>query len=55
MEKIKIDRINELAHKSKTLGLTPEEVLEQSKLREEFLQEIRRDVKSQLEKIEIID
>lgn len=55
MEKLKIDRINELAKKSKTIGLTSEEVLEQRELRQEFLQEIRRDVRSQLESIEIID
>ena len=30
------DRINELARKQKTVGLTPEEEAEQKKLREEF-------------------
>ncbi len=55
MEKIKIDRINELAHKSKTIGLTSEELLEQAMLRQEFLKEIREDVRDQLESIEIID
>ena len=30
------DRINELARKQKTVGLTPEEKAEQKKLREEF-------------------
>lgn len=55
MEKTKIDRINELAHKSKTVGLTSEEKVEQSRLREAFLQEIRRDVRRKLESIEIID
>lgn len=55
MEKIKIDRINELARKSKSEGLTPDEVVEQAELRQEFLTEIRRDVRSNLEKIEIVD
>lgn len=55
MEKIKIDRINELAHKSKAEGLTEEEKAEQYELRQEFLAEIRADVKSQLESIEIVD
>ena len=55
MEKIKIDRINELAHKSKAEGLTEEEKAEQYDLRQEFLAEIRADVKAQLESIEIVD
>ena len=55
MDKIKIDRINELAHKSKAEGLTEEEKAEQYDLRQEFLAEIRADVKSQLESIEIVD
>ena len=55
MEKIKIDRINELAHKSKAEGLTDEEKAEQHELRQEFLDEIRADVKASLESIEIVD
>jgi uncharacterized protein YnzC (UPF0291/DUF896 family) len=55
MEKIKLDRINELAHKSKAEGLTLEEKEEQALLRAEFLAEIRADVKASLESIEIVD
>lgn len=55
MEKIKLDRINELAHKSKAEGLTPEEKAEQAVLRAEFLAEIRADVKASLESIEFIE
>ncbi len=55
MERVKIDRINELAHKSKSEGLTEAEKAEQHDLRQEFLAEIRADVKSQLESIEIVD
>ena len=55
MEKAKIDRINELAHKSKSVGLTEAEKTEQHDLRQEFLTEIRADVKSQLECIEVVD
>ena len=55
MEKIKLDRINELAHKSKSVGLTEEEKSEQAVLRAEFLAEIRADVKASLESIEIVD
>ena len=42
MKKEKIDRINELAHKKKSEGLTPDEVLEQAELRREFCREIGR-------------
>lgn len=55
MEKSKLDRINELAHKSKATGLTAEEKEEQKLLRQEFLAEIRADVKASLESIEFIE
>ena len=55
MEKIKLDRINEPAHKSKGEGLTDAEREEQAILRAEFLAEIRADVRASLESIEIVD
>ncbi len=55
MEKKKLDRINELAHKSKDVGLTAAEKEEQRVLRQEFLAEIRADVKASLESIEFIE
>ena len=55
MEKAKLDRINELAHKSKSEGLTAEEKAEQKILRQEFLAEIRADVRASLESIEFIE
>ena len=55
MEKAKIDRINELAHKSKSEGLTETEKEEQRILRLEFLAEIRADFKATLESIEIVE
>ena len=55
MEKSKIDRINELAHKSKAEGLTAEEKDEQKVLRQEFLAEIREDVRASLESIEFVE
>ena len=42
MEKSKVDRINELARKSKSVGLTPEEKEEQAQLRQEYLADFRR-------------
>ena len=55
MEKAKLDRINELAHKSKKEGLTDAEKEEQRLLRQEFLAEIRADLKASLESIEFIE
>lgn len=55
MEKSKLNRINELAHKSKAEGLTLEEKAEQAVLRSEFLAEIRADVRASLESIEFIE
>lgn len=50
-----IDRINELAKKKKTVGLTNEETEEQQKLYKEYLQAFRKNFKAQLENIEIVD
>lgn len=55
MEKSKIDRINYLAKKSKEEGLSEEELTEQKALREEYLAAIRRNFRSTLDSIEIVD
>ena len=55
MEQAKIDRINALAKKSKTVGLTPEEKEEQAILRKEFLEDFRARFKQQLDFIEFVD
>lgn len=55
MEQNKIDRINELAKKSKKQPLSAEEKQEQAILRKEFLAEIRADLTATLENIEIVD
>ncbi len=55
MEQSKIDRINELARKQKTVGLTPEEKKEQGLLRMEFIHAIRQNIKSQLDNIDILE
>lgn len=41
MEKSKIERINELARKSKETELSPEEKAEQAALRQEYILEFR--------------
>lgn len=55
MEKAKIDRINELARKSKVQELSPEEKEEQYNLRQEYLADFRARFKAQLDNIEIVD
>lgn len=50
-----IARINELAHKKKTEGLTEEERIEQAHLREKFLENFRAGFRQQLDNIEIVD
>ena len=49
MEKIKIQRINELARKKKTEGLTETETAEQAELRREYLAEFRENLKAMLD------
>ncbi|RBW69937.1 DUF896 domain-containing protein [Bacillus taeanensis] len=51
----KLQRINELAHKSKSEGLNPEERIEQQKLREEYLQTFRKGFKKHLHGIKVVD
>lgn len=53
MEQSKIDRINTLAKKQKSEGLTEEEKLEQAKLREEYLSLIRKNFRNTIETIQI--
>jgi uncharacterized protein YnzC (UPF0291/DUF896 family) len=55
LERKKIDRINELAKKAKTDGLTPAEIAERDVLRKEYLAAIRQNFKQTLDSIEIID
>lgn len=53
MERAKIDRINELAKKAKTVGLTEEETAERQSLRQEYIKSLRDNLKSMLDNIEI--
>jgi uncharacterized protein YnzC (UPF0291/DUF896 family) len=55
LSKEKIDRINELARKSKTECLSPEEKEEQGKLRKEYLEKFREHFKGHLESIRFVD
>ncbi|MBE6778252.1 MAG: DUF896 domain-containing protein [Ruminococcaceae bacterium] len=55
MEQSKIDRINELARKSRAEGLTPEEAEEQKTLRAEYIAAFRQSLTGQLESIVIVD
>lgn len=50
-----INRINELARKSKTLGLTEEEKKEQEKLRAEYIKNVRESLRANLNSISIIE
>ncbi|MBQ0005751.1 MAG: DUF896 domain-containing protein [Clostridiales bacterium] len=55
MEQSKIDRINELARKSKVQELTAEEKEEQRILRRQFIDDLRADLRNTLETIEFVD
>ncbi|MEN1985984.1 MULTISPECIES: DUF896 domain-containing protein [Paenibacillus] len=50
-----VGRINELARKHKSTGLTEEELEERAKLREIYLNNIRNNFRQQLDSIEIVD
>lgn len=49
----KIKRINELYHKSKAEGLTDDEKVEQARLRREYVESIRGNLRSQLDSMTI--
>ena len=53
MDAWKIQRINELARKSKQEGLTPSEKEEQRVLRAEYIASVRMNLKAQLDNIDI--
>ncbi|MGN1478589.1 MAG: DUF896 domain-containing protein [Acutalibacteraceae bacterium] len=55
MEQKKIDRINELAKKSKTEGLTDDEKVEQAQLRSEYIAAFKTSLVSSLENTYIVD
>ena len=55
MTKESIDRINELARKSKTVGLTEEEKVEQAALRKEYLADIRKSLEATLSNVYFVE
>lgn len=50
-----IARINELSRKQRSTGLTDAEKIEQNKLRREYLDNIKAQLKGMLDNIEIVD
>ena len=53
MKQEKIDRINELYHKSQAVGLTEAEKEEQAALRKEYIESIRQNMRGTLNSIRI--
>lgn len=52
---IDINRINELARKSKTVGLTDEEKEEQAVLRAEYIKNVRESLRANLNNVSIVE
>ena len=50
-----IARINELARKAKTVGLTPEELTERDKLRRFYIDSVKANLTGQLDNTYIVD
>ena len=55
MNEEKIARINALARKSKAEGLTEEEKQEQALLRQEYIANVRKNLKAQLDNIDVVN
>ena len=53
MEHEQIERINELARKKKTVGLTEAEALEQARLRAQYLKEFRANMEATLQAVRV--
>ena len=50
-----IARINALARKAKTEGLTPEEMAERDRLRQEYIAAVRENLRAQLDNTYLVD
>ena len=55
MEQYKIDRINELARKNKTVGLTEEELAEREVLRREYIDSVKASLVGHLDRTSFVD
>ncbi len=55
MKQEKIDRINELARRSRIRNLSEEELFEQKQLRQEYIESIKTNFIKSIESIKIID
>ena len=55
MKQEHIDRINELARKAKTEGLTPEETEERDRLRKAYIADFRASLQSHLDNTYVVD
>lgn len=55
MDNQKLARINELARKAKAEGLTAAELQEQKILRSEYIEAVRRNLKAQLDNIDVLN
>ena len=51
----RIARINALYHKSKSQGLTDAEKEEQNKLRQEYIDSVKKNLKAQLDSVDIVN
>ena len=55
MSELNLDRINELARKSKAEGLTEAEKAEQAELRRVYIESVRRNLRGQLDNISVVN
>lgn len=55
MDQKKIDRINELGRKAKTVGLTEEETAERAVLRREYIDSVVGNLKGHLDNVYFVD
>ncbi|MCD8348095.1 MAG: DUF896 domain-containing protein [Lachnospiraceae bacterium] len=55
MDANKLQRINELARRAKAEGLTEAERKEQAELRREYIEAVRRNLRGQLDNIDVVN